>query len=162
MSSKKEKFGGLDGLQDFDGDDLDGGMRGMLGEGEKDREWDDSFREPDQKIFLRVPFKSSSVILFSELHKASFLLKVFLFQTSLSANSNGAISSVSTSLSSSVITSLSSSCSAVACISECEEIQSEKVNEEEEEEEGDAVRNVVDVFAEEVDEGNGEWIELDD
>ncbi|KAH7826253.1 uncharacterized protein MONOS_5334 [Monocercomonoides exilis] len=66
MSSKKEKFGGLDGLQDLDGDDLDGGMRRMLGEGEEDREWDDGFREPDQKKFLRVSFKSSSAIQFSD------------------------------------------------------------------------------------------------
>ncbi|KAH7817195.1 uncharacterized protein MONOS_3485 [Monocercomonoides exilis] len=48
MSSKKEKFGGLDGLQDLDGDDLDGRMRGMLGEGNEDCEWNDGFREPYQ------------------------------------------------------------------------------------------------------------------
>ncbi|KAH7820357.1 uncharacterized protein MONOS_2262 [Monocercomonoides exilis] len=69
----------------------------MLGEGEENREWDDSFREPDQKIFLRVPFKSSSVALFSELHEASSLLWLLLFLPQLSANRNGAISSVSAS-----------------------------------------------------------------
>ncbi|KAH7820418.1 uncharacterized protein MONOS_9424 [Monocercomonoides exilis] len=75
MSSKKGKFGGLDGLQDLDGDDLDGGMKGMLGEGDEDREWDDSFREPDRKIFLRMLFKSISAIRFSELKGSSSLLR---------------------------------------------------------------------------------------